>query len=496
MMKWRMTCILFLSILMLGGLALVRRAGLAQPEATVAYATYFGGSDRECFLEQCLTAVDGAGNIYLAGTTNSRDLPLLNESYGPCGRPAGDDGSTCSGNNGFVAKFDSNRTLLYSSHYPVDTVTGVAPDGNGGIYVTGYLLREPRSVDGQEGFPVTGDAFQDEPGGGGDAYLMHLNGNGSVTYATYLGGSEDDRANDVALQGSSIYLAGYTESDNFPTSAGAFQPTPGEVEFIRDAFVTRLDSMGRTLGYSSYLGGEEDDIARAIAVDAAGQAYLTGNTDSADFPKKNALQGCDQGRSDFFCQDAFVTKLTASGDLLYSTHIDGPPAQADSAIYVGNDIAARGDGSATMVGSGTNGFVIHLSPNGDELTYITELGDLYDTPFALALDGDGVAYVAGASELSSANEHPFLAVVGSNGQVSNRLLFGGSKGDQAHAVSVLAPGHVVVAGSTASDDFGVTPDAFQSNYAGPADGVGDAYLVEYMDLTPDVYTSYLPFLTE
>src|SRR5262249_50683732 len=153
-----------------------------------------------------------------------------------------------------------------------------------------------------------------------------LNSSGTaLVYSTYLGGSIADRGRGIAVDASgNAYVTGDTDSTDFPTTPGAFQPTFAGSE---DAFVTKLNSSGTALVYSTYLGGNNNDLGSTIAVDASGNAYVTGPTNSDDFPTANAIQPTFGG-----VQDAFVTKLNAIGGLVYSTYLGGNDNDIGSTI--------------------------------------------------------------------------------------------------------------------------------------------------------------------
>jgi hypothetical protein len=166
-------------------------------------------------------------------------------------------------------------------------------------------------------FPVTPGAFQGASGGGLDAFVSKLNGTGStLLYSTYLGGSDFDAGGGIAVDASgAAYVTGQTFSANFPTTSGAFQTTFGG---FSDAFVSKLNSSGSILLYSTYLGGssQEDQSGAGIAVDASGNAYVTGGTYSSDFPStQGAFQSTFGG-----VQDAFVSKFAFG---------IGPPTNTD-----------------------------------------------------------------------------------------------------------------------------------------------------------------------
>src|SRR5439155_423438 len=223
----------------------------------------------------------------------------------------------------FVTKLDaSGAALVYSTYLggsgPSDSGndwgSGIAVDGAGSAYVTGYTS----SAD----FPTTAGAFDTTYNGGDDAFATKFDASGAALgYSSYLGGSGGDGGNGIALDGAgSAYLTGFTGSANFPTTAGAFDTT---YNGGGDAFATKFDASGAVLGYSGYLGGSAGDNSIDIALDGAGSAYLTGFTTSPNFPTTaDALDTTLDGGI-----DASVTKFDASGaDLVYSSYLGGTNA--------------------------------------------------------------------------------------------------------------------------------------------------------------------------
>ena len=240
----------------------------------------------------------------------------------------------------FVAKLNSSGSgLLFSTYLGGsghDFGNGIAVDSSGSIYVTGHT--------GSPNFPTV-NAFQSTPSPtdtGGNAFVTKINPAGpSYVFSTYLGGSAREEANSIAIDpGSNVYVTGDTASTNFPT-ANAFQTTIGDA-FVGDAFVTKFNSNG-SLGYSTYLGGNSRDNGFGIAVDASGNAYVTGVTLSTNFPIANPIQTANDLSTG--ASDAFVTKLNSQGSaLVYSTYLGG--ANHD----VGRGIAVDPAGNAYITG--------------------------------------------------------------------------------------------------------------------------------------------------
>ena len=242
-----------------------------------------------------------------------------------------------------------------------------------------------------------------------EAFVAKLNGSGSgILFSTFLGGSGGDSGNGIAVDGGgSIYVAGHTNSQNFPT-VNAIQSAPSETEICTNAFVTKINPAVPSYVFSTYLGGSKCDRANAIALDSIGNVYVTGSTTSSDFVTANAFQSTI---GDQFNGDAFVTRLSATGSMTYSTYLGGNGGDT------GNGIAVDISGNAHVTGitastnfptqnpiqpaqAGGTGdvFVTKLNAAGSGLLYSTYLGGPdTDMGRGIALDSTGNAYVAGVT---------------------------------------------------------------------------------------------------
>ena len=284
--------------------------------SALLYATYIGGANDDRGLS---VAIDGAGNAYVTGETDSTDFPTLNPLQA----------TIASSFDVFAIKVNLNGPLAaldYSTYLGgngIDRGLGIAVDSAGNAYLTG----ETSSTD----FP-TANAWQGALNGTAvDAFVTKINVSGSaLVYSTYLGGSLDDHAEAIAVDaGNNATVAGQTESSNFPT-VNPFQSALGGTS---DAFVAQFNASGSALGYSTYLGGSGVERGMGLALDAAGSAYVTGDTTSTNFPTATPFQGANAGDV-----DAFITKLSVGGNALeYSSYLGG--SNIDRGIGVAVDSA-------------------------------------------------------------------------------------------------------------------------------------------------------------
>ncbi len=402
-----------------------------------------------------------------------------------------------------VAAYDARRplvidpVLVYSTFLGGSDVenaypsgAGIAIDGSGNAYVTGST----RSSD----FPTLNPVQphnNSKPSNPTDVYVTKLNPAGTaLVYSTYLGGSQDDYGYGIAIDATgSAYVVGETHSPDFPTTPGAFQTT---FAGYSSAFVTKLSPDGSQLMYSTYLGGGGQDTGRGVAVDAVGNAYVTGTAGSKDFPTTPGAfqQVCPRSLYVSWCSDAFVTKLNPAGSaLVYSTHLGGSNTTVGEG---GNAIAVDAVGNAYVAGvagSGDfpttpgafqphhpgivpgQGFVTKFNATGSALVYSTFLGGTFSTGVSgIAVDTAGNAYVTGATHAGDfpvtpgafqttfggaadgfVTHHAFVTKfkVDGSGLVYSTFLGGSGTADEAFGIAVDAQGNAYVTGRTVSDDF-------------------------------------------
>jgi hypothetical protein len=417
-----------------------------------------------------------------------------------------------------VSAYDTGRPLVidpavlfYSTYVgggAIDLGSAIAVDAAGNAYVTGFT----QSTD----FPTTAGAFQTTAGGDYDAFVTKLNPTGSgVVYSTYLGGGSFDGGAAITIDGvGNAYVAGTTESTNFPTTAGAFDTMANGAA---DGFVTKLNAAGSALAYSTVLGGDSEDFIFNLTVDATGSAYVGGATSSTDFPTTvTAFDTAFNGGP----EDGFVTKLDPTGSTLaYSTYLGG----TDDDFIVGTGLDAAGNAYVTggtsspdypttvaAFDTSFNGgagdydvFVTELDAAGAGLVYSTFLGggDL-DGSNNIKVDSMGNAYIGGTTlstnfpttsgafqTTSGGDADIFITKLDAGGSaLAYSTYLGGSGGDFGGSVDADAAGSAYVTGATFSSDFPTSPAGFQQTFAGDHDA-----FVTKVDPTGSalVYSSYL-----
>ncbi len=307
----------------------------------------------------------------------------------------------------------------------------------------------------------------------------------NVQYSTFLGGNGEDREYDMTVDASgAVYVTGTTASLDFPSTPGVYDRTnndnpPGGriTDYTGDVFVTKLSADGGTLLYSTYIGGEHEDVGHGIWVDDAGDAYIAGFTLSANFPTTSGVldRTLSGGR------DAFVLKLSPTGDeLLYATYVGGGSWDYGRCIAVddagnayvggfthGHFPITAGAAQPYFGGSG-DGFVLKLSSEGRSLLYSTYIGGYgWDSVEELAIDSAGSVYLAG-----NTNSDGLAANLSADGsRFIYRLAIGGSGSDDFQDVVIDDVGNAYLIGRTGSYNFPTTANAFQSYLRGQDDAV-------------------------
>jgi hypothetical protein len=377
---------------------------------TLLYSVLVGGSADDRIRD---AALGNNGRLYLVGSTRSPDFPV---TAGALDAQCGADG-TCDGgrDDAFLLSIDPLQatlvrgTFLGGSGY--DWAWGLALDGRSRPYVVGATSSDD--------FP-TAQAFQPTltPSGSAaipvDAFTARLNPNLSVLqYASYLGGSGEDYAYDVAVNADyEAFVTGATGSVDFPLGETTWQAGYGGGPW--DAFVARIAPYGARLTFSSYLGGQDQDIARGIFVDGTSTVFVAGGTFSQDFPVRDAIQPLSNGG-----QDAFLTGLDLSGasedPLLVSTYLGGSSDDeigaldecgAGAVCVVGTtyseDLPTVQPLQGSHAGGGSDAFFAKVEDSGRTLTLASYLGtSLGDAASAVDIDAAGTIHLGGSCEDSA-----------------------------------------------------------------------------------------------
>ena len=399
-------------------LPLLSPLSLRANPADLLYSTFLGGSSDE----SGWSIVDNSGATYVVGHTESGDFPTTPGAFDPA--RSGDV-------DVFVAKLNATGSeLLYATYLggtQNDYGYGIAVDDSGAAYVTGY-------TDSNDFSATVGSFDTDYNGGDSDGFVVKLNVNtGTLAYGSYLGGSKGDQGKAIAVDGTgAAYVIGQTNSPNFPVTSSAYDTTPNGGD---DLFVLKLNPDGDTLLYSTLLGGDALEYAASIVLDGTGAAYITGYTASSNFPTTGGAFDTTLNGP----EDAFVVKLNAAGNaLVYATFLGGN--NADHAL----DIAVDGNGAAYVV------------------------GDTISSDFPTTAGAYDRSYAGGTC---GGNARPcedgFVTKLKSDGSALVYGTFlGGTKDDFIRSVVVGGSGEVSFVGLTASDDFPVTSNAFDTTHNG------------------------------
>lgn len=456
-------------------------------ELDIDILTYLGGTDDD---RSWSIAVDNEDNIYITGQTNSDDFPATYTI-----------GDNLDSNDIFIAKFSSSGNFIFStiiggssSEVPV----GIKVDALGDVYVAGTTYSQDFPI-------VNGYDPIIEPGNppytyGKDGFILKLNSAGnSLNFSTYLGDEESDQISDIAVDSvNNIYVVGTTSSPDFPITSNAFDKN---FEHFSEGFVTKLSSNGQSVIYSSFIGGEKTDSCEAIALDSSNNMYITGTTQSAEFPTLNAYSTAFS--DDQFC--CFVLKLSSGGALMYSTHVGGTSAEFPDGDS-GWDIAVDANGNAYVSGetnsedfplvnafvesaaANQDGFILKLGASGNTLVYSSYIGGDYSTTASdLTVNEYGevclLGYtsstefeaVGGNSTFGGGMSDGLIFLLSATGTPIYSSYFGGSDSDIWGDVALDSTGRILTVGYTQSANLPVE-SAYDESYNGDS---FDAFLVVF-----------------
>ncbi len=447
-------------------------------DPTLAYSTYLGGAGSDSGIG---IAVDSDGNTYVTGPTSSTNFPLM-DPFQP---------SYAGNTDLFITKINAEGTVLVYSTYlggsQSEISWGIAVDDSGNAYLAGSTTSDD--------FPVV-NAFQPTRAGGEDVVVVKINAKGAaLDYATYLGGTGDDEAWHIAQRDGYAYVTGKTASTDFPTT-NPYQPANAGG---KDIFVTKLDISGQNLVYSTYLGGSADEESLGIAVDLDGTAYISGGSHSTDYPLHNPYQPTNRGGEDVVVTKltragdalAYSTYLGGSGDEVpWGVALSGVGDAFLTGVTDSPDFPVR-QAIQPVKGAALDGFVTRLAPSGSWIVYSTYLGGngSYDAPYGIASDPEGDTYISSLTDSTDFPlANPIQSTYGGNSDASvsmfdplGVLLFstylGGSEEDFAWRIAVDGHGNVYTAGLTRSSDF-PTANPLQPVNAGSP----DAFVLKITDL--------------
>ncbi|MDX9953364.1 MAG: SBBP repeat-containing protein [Anaerolineae bacterium] len=454
------------------------------PAFIVGFSSLLGGSNDD---RGYGIAIDGAGNAYITGETTSANFPV---TVGP----------DLTYNNGdqdaFVAKVNTAGTgLIYASFLGgsgFESGWGIAVDGSGGAYITGRTS----SLD----FPTTsGWPYQTLNGSLQDAFVVKIDAYGTgLVYAGYLGGNNWDFGAGIAVDGvGSAYVVGTTSSANFPVTGGPDISYNGSI----DAFLAKVNAAGTGLAYAGYLGGNNWDFGAGIAVDSVGNAYITGYTASSDFPAIVGPDLTHNGGEDVFVakingsgmglifagfvggsSDERSTSIAIDG--MGNAYITGSTESADFPTVVGPDLTYNG---------WIDVFVIKVNASGTSLIYAGFLGtSSAESGYGIAVDGTSNAYITGSTwspdfpviggpDLThNGASDTFVAKLNTagTGLVYSSFL-GGSQNDEGMGIVLNSSGSSYLTGYTLSNDFPTTNELGSTQ-----NGNGDAFVAKITVINP------------
>jgi len=462
-------------------------------DPTLAYAGYIGGGQGDWGRD---IAVDSAGNAYVTGYTQSTEAIGFPVTVGP-------DITYNGGEDAFVVKVNAAGTALVYAGYiggdNADLGEGIVVDSTGNAYVTGYTQSTETT------FPVLGGPDLTFNGAFRDAFVAKVNPAGTaLIYAGYVGGDNEDEGWGIAVDSAgSAYVTGTTTSTQatFPVTVGPDLTYDGS----QDAFVAKVLADGSALVYAGYIGGSGIEQGYGIAVDSAGNAYVTGSTTSTEaqgFPVTVGPDPTYNGGTN----DAFVAKVNAAGNALdYAGYIGG-----DTDLDVGYGIAVDGNGNAYVTGytystevtfpvlggpdlifnGDEDAFVAKVNAAGTALTYCGYIGGSgRERGYGIAVDGDGNAYVTGYTYSTEAtfpalvgpdltynggNNDAFVAKVNAAGSALDYAGYLGGGGDELGlGIALDSAGNAYVTGYTSSTEtsfpVSVGPDLTHNGVTGAND---------------------------
>jgi hypothetical protein len=483
------------------------------PSVSYEYSTYLGGSGTD---NAYGIAFDSSGNALVTGQTASQNFP---------GTSGGFTGTA----QAFVSKISADgSSLIYSTYIggngnPGDSGNAIAVDQvTGNAYVAGGTT--------STNFPVHPNpgAYQTTLKGAGNAFVLELGSSGTLIYSTYLGGTGTDDAVGIAIDATdNVYAAGLTSSTNFPTTSS---PLQGYLTgSTGSGFLTKLNSTGTALVYSTYVGGSSGgvgDSALAVAVDSSDNAYVTGQTHSSTFHTTAGVfqTTCGSCPSE---SNSFVRVINPAGTAyVYSTFLGGSGIDSGSSIAVDSAQNAYVTGTTTSTnfpttagtlqpaygtGASSDAFVAKVNPTGTALVYSTYLGGGgVNIGLGIAVDGNNNAYVTGSTNSSTfptvsptqvkyggGDTDAFVSELNATGTALLFSTYLGGAGDEdanevSGAIAVDGPGaNIYVTGNTEPPTSPPGPNNFPTSTGTiqtTAGGGVDAFVAKYSQPTSASFT--------
>ncbi|HEY0606568.1 MAG TPA: SBBP repeat-containing protein [Herpetosiphonaceae bacterium] len=454
-------------------------------DPTLDYSTFIGGNGDDAGRS---IAVDSTGAVYITGETTSNNM-------GPAGSYKG-------GKDIFVSRLSrmdrpGGQIVEYTTYLGgsnTDISTGIAVDSAGNAYIVGTT--------NSTNFANAGNTNS----GGNDAVVAILTNTGVISYSAYLGGSRSESGNGIAISSDKIYVAGLTESSNFPMTGTNPTPFPDiQLGGSADGFIVRVDKATRTLDYSTYLGGTSSDVINSIAVDSSNDIYVTGYTTSSDYPIRSAVYPVFGGSV-----DAFLTRLASDGrSLVYSTYLGGSGFDYGNSIAVGpqgepyvtgytssKDMQIINGYQSTLKG-GYDAFLVKLYSDGFPVDYSTYLGGSSgDYAKDVVVGEQGAAYIIGSTESSdfviqngllsrrNGSSDAFVTkFVPSGSGIEYSTFFGGTNNDYGEGIAIQCQGatpftppcSLYITGLTDSENFPAVSGSWKTDYSG---GSHDAFVAK------------------
>ncbi len=390
-------------------------------DGKLLWTTYFGGSNMENAFG---IAIDKFGGIYICGSTASTNGIATNGAYQT--KPGGFT-------DAFLAKFSSNGTHVWSTYFggeEDDQASAIAVDSFANIYITGFTLSTT-------GIATTG-AYNTHYGGGRDnGFLAKFDSAGSIKWATYYGGNQNDYSSVVTADNlGNVYIAGYCSSSNGIATAGAFRTSVGG---FYDGFLAKFTDSG-ALQWGTYFGNNGDDECEGICTDTMGNVYITGNTSSdSGIATNGAYQTSYSGG-----YDVFLAKFGGNGALKWCTYYGG---------------------------------------TGNDFTWNMDMGRDQDISITGYTDSQTGIANSGAYQVSEAGMNDaYAAQFDQDGNLAWASYFGGTDNDNGYAVNADQSGNVYISGVTSSTSGIATPGA----YSDTLNGSTDAFLAKFSSLASGI----------